>query len=109
MEAVLQFAGGGRRAGDLYATRSAVSRARAVFRGLQGVENVYTQHTPLLSATLTMLSLDRLEPASYPYMSGSQVGGWGSRRGGERRRRKRDGQLVVGERLHDGWLPANGG
>ena len=45
---------------------------RSVFRGLKGVENVYTQHTPLLSATLSMISLDRLEPSSYPYMAGSQ-------------------------------------
>lgn len=45
---------------------------RSVFRGLKGVENVYTQHTPLLSATLSMISLDRLDPSSYPYMAGSQ-------------------------------------
>ena len=39
----------------------------------QDVDNVYTQHTPLLTATLTRLSNDKLEPLSYPYMAGSQV------------------------------------
>ncbi len=37
----------------------------------QGVDNVYTQHTPLLSETLTLLATDRLEPTAYPYMAGT--------------------------------------
>ena len=36
------------------------------------MENVYTQHTPLLTSTLTMLSQDKLDLAAYPYMAGSQ-------------------------------------
>ncbi len=39
----------------------------------QGVDNVYTQHTPLLTATLTDLSTDKLDVGSYPFMAASQV------------------------------------
>lgn len=61
------------RSGDLYGSRSIMNRAKTMFRGLQGVENVYTQHTPLLTATLTNLSTDKLDQQSYPYMAASPV------------------------------------
>lgn len=71
IEAVLRVAGQQQRAGDLYATRSLVNKALTMFKGLQGVENVYTQHTPLITATLTNISQDKLDPGSYPYMAAS--------------------------------------
>ena len=40
---------------------------------LQGVDNVYTQHTPLLTATLTALSTDKMEVSQYPFMAATQV------------------------------------
>lgn len=40
---------------------------------LQGVDNVYTQHQPLLSETLRLLAANDLNAAAYPYMAGSQV------------------------------------
>ncbi len=36
---------------------------------LQGVDNVYTQHTPLLTETVAALASDRLDPLAYPYMA----------------------------------------
>jgi vacuolar protein sorting-associated protein 45 len=42
---------------------------------LQGVDNVYTQHQPLLSETLRLLAANDLSAAAYPYMAGSQVRG----------------------------------
>eukprot|EP00798_Chlamydomonas_sp_ICE-L_P025257 gene25257-10905_t len=72
VEAVLKYAGAAKRAGDLYGTRSIMNKARSMFKGLRDVENVYTQHTPLLTATLTMLSTDKLEASNYPYMASSQ-------------------------------------
>ncbi|MEW5306298.1 MAG: hypothetical protein WDW36_008770 [Sanguina aurantia] len=71
IEAVVRYAGASRRAGDLYAGRSILSKARNAFKGLQGVENVYTQHTPLLTETLNQLSADRLDVAAYPYLTAS--------------------------------------
>lgn len=45
---------------------------------LQGVENVYTQHTPLLTETLSQLAADKLDAGTYPYMAGSadEVTAW---------------------------------
>lgn len=37
-------------------------------RCLQGVENVYTQHTPHLSQTLENLFKGRLKETSYPFI-----------------------------------------
>eukprot|EP00197_Chlamydomonas_leiostraca_P009713 CAMPEP_0202866444 /NCGR_PEP_ID=MMETSP1391-20130828/7558_1 /ASSEMBLY_ACC=CAM_ASM_000867 /TAXON_ID=1034604 /ORGANISM="Chlamydomonas leiostraca, Strain SAG 11-49" /LENGTH=607 /DNA_ID=CAMNT_0049546387 /DNA_START=64 /DNA_END=1887 /DNA_ORIENTATION=+ len=72
VDAVLRAAGQARRAGDLYASRSIMNKAKTMFKGLQGVDNVYTQHTPLLTATLTNLSTDKLDAQAYPFMAGSQ-------------------------------------
>lgn len=45
--------------------------ARARFnRGLRGVENVYTQHSPLLEATLQDLIKGRLNTSTYPFVEG---------------------------------------
>lgn len=74
VEVTLQHAGNAKRAGDLYASRSIASKVGTLFKGLKGVENVYTQHTPLLSATLALLAADKLDVGAYPYMAGSQVG-----------------------------------
>jgi hypothetical protein len=41
---------------------------------VQGVENVYTQHTPLLINTLEALLRGRLRDADYPYVDKSQNG-----------------------------------
>lgn len=41
------------------------------------MDNVYTQHTPLLTATLTNLATDKLDVASYPFMASTAVrGAW---------------------------------
>lgn len=47
------------------------------FRGLKGVENVYTQHSPLLEATLQSLVKGRLREAQYPFVEGSGGSGGG--------------------------------
>lgn len=72
VENVLQYAGSDKRAGDLYASRSLLGKAKTMFKGLQGVDNVYTQHTPLLSETLSQLSLNTLPANSYPFMAATQ-------------------------------------
>ncbi|KAG2488981.1 hypothetical protein HYH03_012422 [Edaphochlamys debaryana] len=69
VEGVLRYGGSARRAGDLYGGRNLLSKARNVFKGLQGVDNVYTQHTPLLTETVAALAADRLDPGAYPYMA----------------------------------------
>ncbi|KAK4114050.1 Sec1-like protein [Canariomyces notabilis] len=40
------------------------------FKGLKGVENVYTQHSPLLETTLQNLIKGKLREAQYPFVEG---------------------------------------
>jgi hypothetical protein len=46
---------------------------RLQFALFQGVENVYTQHKPLLHDILDSLIKGRLKEASYPYLGTSQL------------------------------------
>ncbi|KXZ43440.1 VPS33 protein [Gonium pectorale] len=68
-ESILRYGGASRRAGDLYGSRNLLVKARNVFKGLQGIDNVYTQHTPLLCETVAAIASDRLDPAAYPFMA----------------------------------------
>lgn len=46
---------------------------KSILKDLKGVENVYTQHTPLLSTTLQSLIKGRLNTSSYPFLEPSQA------------------------------------
>jgi hypothetical protein len=60
----------------LYGGGNILLKAKNVFKGLQGVDNVYTQHAPLLVETLQQLVKNDLSAAAYPYMAGAQVSGF---------------------------------
>lgn len=55
---------------DLFESTSFFSGARDRFKGLKGVENVYTQHSPRLEATLQNLIKGRLKELQYPFLEG---------------------------------------
>ncbi|KAI8149356.1 Sec1-like protein [Fennellomyces sp. T-0311] len=67
---VLMYAGSDQRQDDLFSNQTFLSRGRSALKGLKGVENVYTQHTPLLAETLDMLIKARLKETSYPFVGG---------------------------------------
>jgi len=52
----------------LFESESIFSRARSGFKGLKGVENVYTQHTPKLEQTINQLIKGRLKEATHPFI-----------------------------------------
>ncbi|EYE97244.1 Sec1 family protein [Aspergillus ruber CBS 135680] len=56
---------------DLFESTSFFSGARDRFKGLKGVENVYTQHSPRLEVTLQNLIKGRLKEMQYPFLEGS--------------------------------------
>ncbi|KAF7713465.1 Sec1 family protein [Penicillium ucsense] len=56
---------------DLFESTSFFSGARDRFKGLKGVENVYTQHSPRLEMTLQNLIKGRLKELQYPFLEGS--------------------------------------
>ncbi|KAI1781463.1 Sec1-like protein [Hypoxylon cercidicola] len=54
---------------DIFETGGIFSGARAI-KGLKGVENVYTQHSPHLETTLQNLIKGRLREQQYPFVEG---------------------------------------
>ena len=68
IQTLLKYAGQGRRQEDLYGTESLFSRAKSGLKGLKGVENVYTQHAPLLTKTIEALIKGRLSDLQYPFV-----------------------------------------
>lgn len=73
---VVRFAGMNARKGDLFGDSGNPTRniTGKLFKGLKGVENVYTQHQPLLKQILEDLAKGRLKPQQFPYLGGSYEG-----------------------------------
>lgn len=87
---MLNFAGADVRQDDLFMNDNFFSRGKSALKGLkvsfcklfgrcttatdiwQGVENVYTQHTPHLAQTLDLLIKGRLKETSYPFIEGDE-------------------------------------
>jgi vacuolar protein sorting-associated protein 45 len=67
--ALLFYAGYQQRQDDLFSNSSFLSRGKSALKGLKGVENVYTQHTPLLGDTLDLLIKARLKDTDYPFVA----------------------------------------
>ena len=55
---------------ELFESAGLFSAAGSRFKGLKGVENVYTQHSPLLETTLQQLVKGKLREAQYPFVEG---------------------------------------
>lgn len=66
--AMLNYAGADQRQDDLFMNGNLFSRGKSLVKGLQGVENVYTQHKPHLLQTLDNLLKGRLRETSYPFL-----------------------------------------
>ena len=65
---MLNIAGAEQRQDDLFANEGLFSRGKSALKGLKGVENVYTQHSPHLSETVGNLMKGRLKDTSYPFV-----------------------------------------
>lgn len=65
---VLEYAGSHARQSDLFNVEDAVKVTKRFIKGLSGVDNVYTQHKPLLHETLEDLVKNRLKDHLYPYI-----------------------------------------
>lgn len=69
---MLNFAGADQRQDDLFMNENFFSRGKSAMKGLKGVENVYTQHSPHLTQTIEFLLRGRLRDTSYPYLDLAQ-------------------------------------
>lgn len=71
---ILKHGGEAARTGDLFGNRSFLGRASKVVGSLKGVENVYTQHQPLLSSTIQSAAKGSLKNEDYPFVGPSPNG-----------------------------------
>lgn len=55
---------------EIFDSAGIFSGASNRFKGLKGVENVYTQHSPLLESTLQDLVKGRLKEQQFPFVEG---------------------------------------
>lgn len=72
VKAMVEYGGKRIRGSDLITPTDAVS-IKQFFKGLKGVENVYTQHQPLLHDTLDQLIKGRLKDSQFPYLGPSSL------------------------------------
>ncbi|EDQ93117.1 uncharacterized protein MONBRDRAFT_13583 [Monosiga brevicollis MX1] len=75
VRAVTAYAGLGtsERQSDLFGTKGAAGLFKSMTGGLKGVDNIYTQHVPLLKATLDALAKNKLKDTAYPFCRGNQM------------------------------------
>ena len=68
MGGLLSLAGEDKRTGDLFGNKNLLARASKLVGGLKGVDNVYTQHQPLLVTTLDSILKGKERQTDYPYV-----------------------------------------
>ncbi|XP_048381658.1 vacuolar protein sorting-associated protein 45 [Stegostoma tigrinum] len=68
---LVEYGGKRFRGSDLVTPKDAVAITKQFFKGLKGIENVYTQHQPLLQDTLDQLIKGKLKDSQYPYLGPS--------------------------------------
>nr|CAH7720407.1 unnamed protein product [Callosobruchus chinensis] len=72
---ILEYAGSHARQSDLFNVENAVKITKRFIKGLSGVDNVYTQHKPVLHETLEELVKGRLKEQLYPHIGSSYNNG----------------------------------
>lgn len=71
--AVLEYGGQKVRSSDLYEAENPIALTKKFLKGLKGVENIYTQHSPLLRDLLEQLIKGKLREGSFPYLGTGQL------------------------------------
>eukprot|EP01023_Acetabularia_acetabulum_P066417 TRINITY_DN8971_c0_g1_i1.p1 TRINITY_DN8971_c0_g1~~TRINITY_DN8971_c0_g1_i1.p1 ORF type:complete len:582 (-),score=88.97 TRINITY_DN8971_c0_g1_i1:244-1989(-) len=69
---LLDLAGSQQRCGDLFGNRSLKGRIQRKLSALKGVDNVYTQHQPLLGDIIQNAVENKLPRNQYPYLAENQ-------------------------------------
>eukprot|EP00794_Sanderia_malayensis_P009881 gene9882-10891_t len=66
---MIEFAGATVRKSDIFGqSKNAFAMTKRFIKGLKGVENIYTQHKPLLHDTLDQLIKGRIKEYQFPYL-----------------------------------------
>lgn len=67
VDIVLKYGGASRRPADLFGGQSTIDITKRFIKGLKGVENIYTQHSPYLKNVIEACQKGRLD--NYPLLS----------------------------------------
>lgn len=74
VSAIIQYSGKNVRSSDLFGqSNTPMSLSRRLFKGLKGVENIYTQHVPLIQEILDNLIKGKLKETQFPYLGPAQL------------------------------------
>ncbi|KAF7403014.1 vacuolar protein sorting-associated protein 45-like [Vespula maculifrons] len=65
---VLEYSGINNRQNNLFDKESVVKITKKLFKELNGVDNVYTRHTPLINETIEDLIKGKLNTQTYPFL-----------------------------------------
>ncbi|ELR14005.1 vacuolar protein sortingassociated protein 45, putative [Acanthamoeba castellanii str. Neff] len=72
ISAIRMYAGASVRLGDLFENKSFIKMARStITRGLKGVDNIYTEHSPMIRNILQQVLEGSLPEDDYPFVSGA--------------------------------------
>jgi vacuolar protein sorting-associated protein 45 len=76
VDALLAWGGSSNRGGDLFGEKKSIfDNVKKMFSsGIKGVDNIYTQHKPLLNDVLGQIIKDKLQPSDYPFVDGKSNG-----------------------------------
>jgi len=73
ISSMIRYAGASQRQGDLFQNEDLLTKSKNILKkGLNGVENIYTQHSPLISRILTDISMAKLKDNLYPFIDAGQ-------------------------------------
>lgn len=68
MNKICQYGGSKFRETDLFLNQNPMAITKRLLKGLKGVDNIYTQHTPLVKDLVEQLIKGKLREASYPFL-----------------------------------------
>lgn len=68
LKAICQYGGSKFRETDLFLNQNPMAITKRLLKGLKGVDNIYTQHSPLVKDLTEQLIKGKLREASYPFL-----------------------------------------
>jgi vacuolar protein sorting-associated protein 45 len=68
MNKICQYGGSKFRETDLFLNQNPMAITKRLLKGLKGIDNIYTQHSPLVKDLVEQLIKGKLKEASYPFL-----------------------------------------
>ncbi len=68
MNKIIQYGGSKFRETDLFLNQNPMAITKRLLKGFKGIDNIYTQHSPLVKDLVEQLIKGKLKEASYPFL-----------------------------------------